>query len=136
MEESKPHFIVPEKILLKFIQVYIRGEPFFRQEAFEGTTHSGLLEKTVEESGIIPVITGPVDDDTGVFASGEDYELVGAGTMFYNGLEISLYGLSPYNLGPSKKHLEELKLKGYIPKGIKFVIKEEINGRQTNCIDA
>lgn len=121
-----------------FIQVYLRGEPFFR---FGGKHpyHRGVLEAFLKEVGIEQFET-ITDSQKAVCPAqkGEDYELVGAGkaTTYkeVNGEFVKVDGdwklwggSGSYHLESNQKHLDDLARGGHIPAGIKFRImrKEE-----------
>lgn len=120
-----PNWIKPDqKGDLKFIQVYIRGEPFF-EAVGDNSYHSDALYDILDRAGLevewteIDRVRLPSPAREGV------YELVGAGVMVNlheDGFMLSGYSLDYDHLKPNQKHLDDLTRGGHIPAGIKLTI--------------
>ena len=125
-KENIPRFVVPEdkNHILKFIQIYVDGEPYIRWSYFSDPAcqyHRNILEKSLREFGL------PVNFENirrGVAArEGERYKLSGAGLMAYNDKEeayIMLGNSFDYEIMPNSEHLNLIAQ--YIPKEIKLRI--------------
>ena len=105
---------------LKFIQLYIKGEPYLVCEDSHNF-HSVILEKTLrnfnlkfEQIELSALLKIPK-------SKGENYELVGAGQIGGFKNKLQFYGNSSnYGLRTNAKHLE--KIKSYLPTGIEVKI--------------
>jgi hypothetical protein len=128
MEENIPNFVLPEQTgIFKFIQIYVRNEPYLRYENkkhpnAEHTLHTNILEEALKEFGITPVFRRGWSRKM-VVGFGDEYKLVGAGKMHRKNEECILYDDSAdYNVGPNSQHLEDLAQ--HLPQGIKLRIDD------------
>mgnify|MGYP001578515048 CR=1 FL=1 len=108
----------------KFVQVYVRGEPFIRFEM--GLYHADLLGLILKSEGIeFKTQLNRDEDDRIPTPKGEDagneYELVGAGKFTRVGDKITMFDKSfDYRITPNREHLE--RVKPHLPKDMEFII--------------
>lgn len=106
----------------KFVQFYVKGEPYLRCWKNSGMPlHSKILEDALKNEFQLeyeeksPGVPEPY---------GKDYEIAGAGEVARSENELSFFGNSRgYRCYPDKEHLK--KIRDYFPKGIEIKIDGE-----------
>ena len=123
-DKNIPRFVIPERAVSKFVQLYIDGEAYLRHDSYY-TDHSLILEETLKEFGLRNYVV--FVEDGRVDIKGERYEAVGMGFLvksFENDMKYNLSDISYHHgIGPNQKHLDDLT--PYLPEGIKLTIREK-----------
>lgn len=116
-----PRIILPEHGEGKFVQLYVREEPYFRCNDWKG--HAMILKEALEdfslEFGWMKNRNGdhiPKHWKLGV------YQAIGMGFLINDkGIFINKESISiDYEIGPNKEHLDEIS--HYLPEGKEFKI--------------
>lgn len=128
MSEEIPRVIIPEKDgVLKFVQLYINGEPYFRSKLCS-IYHSIILEDALREFDL-NFETRQIGGINIPLKEGENYEAVGMGFGGLNKFKerrtlniLTRNSSMDYDIGFNQEHFE--KIKSYFPEGLEVNLRK------------
>lgn len=120
MTKEYPNIMIPEKgELSKFVQLDIKGEPYFRVGS-TSNHHFYLLFKTLNKFNVEFKFDEESDKP---LLNGKEYQVFGMGQAILDDNLLILSGHSiDYKIGPSRSHSK--RLQPYLPEGIKFDLSD------------
>ena len=108
---------VPREDEVRFIQLYIGEEAFFKAGTTKSESHKQILQRTQLELGLNPKIKLVISNKRTL--EGKNYKVVGMGFCWISNNLFYISGESnTYEMNPNKDHLNKIIL----PKGLEIKI--------------